>query len=101
MSDWFEWKGENFYAVRGADLYFCGSVVKRFSEEKWDAFTQYGKVGVFVSEQAARTRVELAVKRGSWLPLETARALGAKARRQAVEPDPLVPGYIPTWKFNR
>lgn len=81
MSDGFEWRGENFYAVRGAEQYLCGSVVKRAGEWKWDAYAQWGRIGVFVSEAAARTRLELAVRRGSWLPLETARAMGAKARR--------------------
>lgn len=62
MSDWFEWRGENFYAVRGEELYYCGCVIKRMGVDRWDAWAHGERAGVFVSELAARRRVEEIVR---------------------------------------
>lgn len=58
MSEWFEWRGENFYPIRGEELFFLGSAIKRDGEDKWEAFAHGWPVGVFISESAARQRVE-------------------------------------------
>lgn len=61
MSDGFEWRGPHFYGTWGEDLYLAGQVVKRDGEDKWEAWAKGDPQGVFVSEAAARRRVERVV----------------------------------------
>lgn len=86
MSEWFTWKGENFYAVRGEEIFFLGSAIKRDGEDKWECFAHGERVGLFVSEEAARARVERAAQfifrtqRATWNRGEMTEAAKSKWR---------------------
>lgn len=86
MSEWFTWKGENFYAVRGEELFFMGSAAKRYGEDKWECFAHGERLGLFITEEAARRRVERAVnghftpQRATWNRGEVTEAAKSKWR---------------------
>lgn len=100
MTDWFEWRGDNFYAVRGEDLYLCGCAVKRDGEDKWDAYAHGEAVGVYVSKAGARGRVETLVRGRQPAIAGSTGARATRSRPAKLQRNDADSGYEPQRKFN-